>query len=361
MSHNEVQKREIDIFTDVEPDDVLALMLLAKVFRFRAVFVVCSENPMWPRLQYLQRLLDVLGIKPDLLLPIGSDGQPVAASLPRLESHFARAPRRLLLALASFEPLLELYRHAPQLLSSLDVVAYGSVNIRWALRRSPELKPLLLSMINEGFNSLSVFESYFAYGDSNNTFNPTDTPHFCSFLSASTDPACLWLGTCIRDWNKFLLTSQAKALIDQDARAFGALRDEETGEIRVTHDMVATLQRAAADRSFRGFTKARVVLNISSAMETQLVAADPGAAVLAIELFRDQGVDTHENDPTAVAIKAQMRPVRVTIPERFVVLEEGRDSRVRYFNPDEPGPAFLTMIEGHILKILRLPDHPHGC
>ncbi|MCC6558783.1 MAG: hypothetical protein IT372_38110 [Polyangiaceae bacterium] len=45
----------------MEPDDVLALILLAKVFRFRAIFVVCSENPMWPRLQSpLERIEEII-------------------------------------------------------------------------------------------------------------------------------------------------------------------------------------------------------------------------------------------------------------------------------------------------------------
>src|SRR5262245_11943590 len=103
MSLDELEKPEIDVFTDVEPDDVLALMLLARVFRFRTIFVVCSENSMWPRLEYLGRLLEALGVRPDLV-PIGHDGQAVAASLPALEAHFVQRPRRLLLALASFEP-----------------------------------------------------------------------------------------------------------------------------------------------------------------------------------------------------------------------------------------------------------------
>src|SRR5262245_18845914 len=137
MSVSEIERPEIDIFTDVEPDDVLALMLLARAFRFRAIFVVCSENPRWPRLQYLERLLEALGIRPSLLLPIGQDGQPVADGLPRLKAHFAHASARLLVCLASFEPLLEIYRSAPGLLSSLEIVAYGSVNLRWTVRRFP--------------------------------------------------------------------------------------------------------------------------------------------------------------------------------------------------------------------------------
>jgi hypothetical protein len=89
MSFKETDKPEIDVFTDLEPDDVLALILLARFFRFRAIFVVCSENPWWPRLPLLKRLLESLGTEPELVLPIGHDGQPIAASLRHLESHFS--------------------------------------------------------------------------------------------------------------------------------------------------------------------------------------------------------------------------------------------------------------------------------
>lgn len=353
MSFHEPEKPEIDIFTDVEPDDVLALMLLAKVFRFRAIFVVCSENPGWPRLQHLEPLLEALDIHPGILVSIGHDGQPVAASLPQLEAHFAREPRRLLLSLASMEPLLAIYQSNPELLSNLDVVAYGSVNIRWAVRRAPELKEPLLRMINEGFKSLSVFESYFAYGDSANSFNPTDTPRLCSFISASTHPACTVLARCIRDWNVFLLASQVNALIELDARAFGPLRHQETGEVRVTGEMRTRLQAAAADRSFQGFTKARVILAIASAMETQMGAADPAAAILAIALFGPQLTNGHDMAPLTTSIKAHMRPVRVTIPNVFVALEEKEQSKVHYFHPNAPGPTFLAMMEDHILDLLQ--------
>jgi hypothetical protein len=90
-------------------------------------------------------------------------------------------------------------------------------------------------------------------------------------------------------------------------------------------------------------------------METQMVAADPGAAILAIALFGHQFMNAREIDSMTDPIKAQMRHVRVTIPDAFVVVEEESGSKVRYFKPDEPGSAFLTMLENRILEILRLP------
>lgn len=354
MSFEQSDKPEIDVFTDLEPDDVLALMLLARFFRFRAIFVVCSENPWWPRLPLLERLLESLGTRADLVLPIGDDGQPVAASLRSLEAHFSHQPRRPLVQLASFEPLVEIYRSAPQILSSLDVVAYGSVNIRWALRRSPEQKELLLGMVHGGFNSISVFETYFAYGESGNTFNPIDTPRVCSFLSASTHPACVCLTTCIREWNESLLSSQANALIKHDPETFGCLKHEETGELVFTGEAMAALRAASADRSFEGFTKARVVLDILRSRESQMVAADPGAAILAIALFGPQAAWTDDLGAMMLSTKAHLRPVRITIPDAFVVLHEEKGSKVRYFKPDAPGPTFLTMLEDQILSILHL-------
>jgi hypothetical protein len=125
---------------------------------------------------------------------------------------------------------------------------------------------------------------------------------------------------------------------------------------------MAALRTAAADKSFRGFTKARVVLNILSSMENQMVAADPGAAVLAIALFGSQATWTDDLGTMMRLTKAHLRPVRVTIPDAFVVLHEETDSKARYFKPDAPGPAFLTMLEGQILDILHLADqgqHEH--
>lgn len=348
MIRHEEKRPEIDIFTDVEPDDVLALVLLAPFFRFRAIFVVCSENPLWPRLQHLERILRALSITPQLLLPLGHQGERVLASLPSLKAHFASRPPRLVLLLASFEPLLELFKSAPEVLAKLDAVAYGSVNIRWALRRNPDSKQDLLRLINSGFKSLSIFETYFAYGDAHTSFNPTDTPRTCSLLQTSTHPACICLAECIKEWNRFLLASQVNALIPYAPQLLRDLSTERSGEIRFTSEAKSTLQAMAADRTFPGFTKARVILSIASAIDTQFVAADPGAAILAISLFGAQGT----SDPVSASMRASVlphvQPVHVKFPEAFVVLDRVNQSQVAYFAPLDASPKYLAIVDDHV-------------
>ncbi|MBX7133468.1 MAG: hypothetical protein K1X67_12415 [Fimbriimonadaceae bacterium] len=352
MIRYENNRPEIDIFTDVEPDDILALVLLAPFFRFRAIFVVCSENPLWPRLQHLERILNALSIVPDLLLPLGHQDEHILAGLPHLNAHFASMPPRLLLLLASFEPLLEVFKSAPQVLAKLDAVAYGSVNIRWALRRSPDSKQDLLRLINHGFRSLSVFETYFAYGDAPNSFNPTDTPRTCSLLQKSTHPACICLVECIKEWNRFLLASRVDALLPHAPRLARDLNIERSGEIRLTPEARSTLQAMAADKTFPAFTKARVILSIASAIDTQFVAADPGAAILAISLFGDQST----SDPVSASMRASVvphvQPVHVTIPEAFVVLGRVSQSQVAYFTPLDASAKYLTMVDDCVARVI---------
>ncbi len=352
MNWHDDEKPEIDIFTDVEPDDVLALMLLAPFFRFRAVFVVCSENPTWARLHHLERLFKALSVTPQVLLPIGHQPESIVDSLPPLRTHLGRLPPRLLLLLASFEPLLELFKSDPDVLSKIDAVAYGSVNIRWALRRNPDSKQNLLRLINEGFKSLTIFETYFAYGDVHNCFNPIDTPRTCSLLQMSTHPACICLTECIKEWNRFLLTSQANALIPYAPQLLRGLVDERSGEIQLTPEVKNTLRALADDRTFPGFTKARVILSIASAIDTQFVAADPGAALVAIGLFGNRNI----SDPVSVAIGASVmphvQPAHIKIPEIFVTLENVNESKVAVFAPMDPSPKYLAMVDSHVASVL---------
>lgn len=206
------------IFTDVEPDDMIAIVTLMDNFSRRNIsvdctFVVGEGNP-----RTKERLLREYGIKDDIILGVSSekkhpetilqDGQ-MDKGLSRdnwdqsdhalkVKMWMIKNPSGLIISIKPCWELVSIVKTDENLLEGKTILHYGSFNFRQLL---PENKIDLLLLVNRPGSY--VFETYLAFKDKNNVdendkiFPWTD---FQQHYPRLFDSMCLWNRSIAENW-----------------------------------------------------------------------------------------------------------------------------------------------------------------
>jgi len=180
------------VITDSEPDDVAAIMyLLSSGVTIEYIFVI-HQDTTWGCLDVIQQTL----VACDKKIPhesIDGDGSNLlhALNTTRVDT---------VICLANWSPLVTLVRNNPDLTKTLTVYAYGSVNIRWALKsQSPDE---LITAITSGYKNFYCFETFWAFGpDRANDLSNDSCPEYGVKIRTSDSPCWILLRRLVTDWN----------------------------------------------------------------------------------------------------------------------------------------------------------------
>jgi hypothetical protein len=262
------------VYTDMEPDDMLALLLVAKLIKTGVVkaenvfvFIARSTQENWA---VISKWLALVNARPNL-----SDCHVIIAEnidldiAGRIDAISRTSGESVpVLSLANMYPFFAIYEREPWLLKKVVAVAYGSANIRWALKSIPtEKHGNFMQMLESGFASLHLVESFSLFGDGLNSLNTTK--NLCLFLSEFFKV----IVEASHDWNRILVSKYLAELSALELSWPLTLGDA---------NRLAELSKQSEPSVQR---KIKILLSISPFCEPdtmQIVAADPIAALLAI-------------------------------------------------------------------------------
>lgn len=165
-----MKSTNIVIVHDAEPDDLLAISLLARQhLNIKKTYVLdkADQDVSYSRAKFAQQH--------HACVPYQTNELVVCTTSADLVSHLKSDPEFatcLVIWLCTFEPLYLLYQERPDLVKTMLVSAYGSVNLRWCYNKLTDPTPFV-DMINHGFAALHVFETFFAFGEANSANSET--------------------------------------------------------------------------------------------------------------------------------------------------------------------------------------------
>lgn len=308
---------------DEEPDDLLARII--SVYQPgvtpMGVFVIHSKDDGWNRTQKAKELYSLLGLNCAL-------GTTELALIDFMRKH----PDYTYVWTASFALLYGLYTGGDRdLLSQLTIWAYGSVNCRWVLGLLAETeKHIFYEMMNVGFKQLNVFETFFAFGEGN-TINADTAPELTRYLLTSDRPEIQWLVQQTRAWNEPLLLEQIEKLRAAFPDTLGDLA------MPIREDQLVVIRAIAEDKANKRHTNAKIVRDIWTHLDFQMVAADSSlAAVLHTGRLQDE----------MVRVKASLGSTG------FTVLENSTETSLFYFKPINPSYKWLKDITERTIRLL---------
>lgn len=303
----------IGVFTDLEPDDVAALHLLAPVLRQPSgPLYFCVGEGNLDKTAMMAALLAELQIvgatviagaaskktyPADFVRVFGATPEPATADVleaaARIESIAGAAARHLMLVL---KPPRELLHLSAALVAKTTVVAYGSFNFR-ALGGAGSAR--FAELANDVMPQTIVYESFFVTG-SENSVTQSNAPQF--FEHARTHAPRL-LGA-IEAWNAHIAVDRLEAVRDLSAQMIEDFRARNW----------PALHRAAAARS----RASKVVDNIVAADGCQMVLADVGLATLLV---------------TDAAVPLRRGRIAFDATSSFTQIVDDPDGRVHFVGP----------------------------
>lgn len=254
------------VITDVEPDDMAAFYVLhTKRIPLAHVLVIDrSAEDAWQREARFVDLMTLLGT--DVAHDYVTAETAGAALAAVLDAH----PKCVrVLCLANFLPLVDLVASHPQRASALTVWAYGSINLRWALKSTEA--GTVLHALNHGFAHFCVFETYAAFGERNVAMART-TPAWSAWLNDAVAPseAARFLRDAIRDWNDQTTDELIAELYD--THLVGTDGATTKPEFEALLKQIPTSDPA--------YTSAKILLHLLED-DSEMVFADVGAALAA--------------------------------------------------------------------------------
>src|SRR6185437_277226 len=169
------------VFTDCEPDDLAAIIILRTKFNVRLVIAgKAVDNEGFNRTQVGLDFVKTLDPPLDAE-PMVYEMNTEALAKEALMVMYARP--HAIVWLCSFASLFMAYQKDPKAFMGNNLWAYGSVNLRWAYKKMDDPNKIqFFEMLNTGFQSASIFDTHFAFGTLNSS-HAESTPFLAKFFS----------------------------------------------------------------------------------------------------------------------------------------------------------------------------------
>lgn len=300
------------IITDMEPDDSAAIITCVSQGTLPDCICIVdrSEEDNWDRLKSFKQLSSLLGIQNTPFKY--AKAEQIAHFISEYVSKYDKNENDefMIICLANFMPLYDLSRKLDIPKSKITVAAYGSVNMRWALKALDieckndkkaydAKKSDFLQMINTGYKAFYLFETFGAFGQKNAVDNNI-APELIELLQTSSHPLIKFLNAEIGAWNDIIMKSEIKDLNISDEYKLLTLENLDS--------YTEQLKKSAEDESFSDRLSAKIVYSILQC-KSQFVFADIG---LMIALLNPKFNYLFENK-------------HIDIPDRFLVTSDKGD------------------------------------
>jgi uncharacterized protein (UPF0147 family) len=242
--------------------------------------------------------------------------------------------------IANFLPLYHFAVANRLLAKQCFVAAYGSVNIRWALRQGlQQASSSLMEIINTAFAQCLIFETFGAFGQKN-VANPETAPelwerlgwpptsqHTLEHVPASSPPVTrsksldTELREIIADWNDKMVNRQIRDLAKKSDSFRGMTLSNAS-------DFTSLLKSVTEDPKHADHTRVKIIYNILTFRE-QFVFADIGLMMALMD-----PVECHHFVPVCMDLSAS----------NFVTTAAPRDGDTgRYFLPPNDAAQTQTL------------------
>jgi hypothetical protein len=256
------------IVSDFEPDDMLSILLFIKKYGKNDILVILLNrtDDKWNRIEKAKTFMKSLDAEERLIIP-DNITQTVIKTLKELNPF-------LLVWLCDFSPLYEMYQTEKELCKKTNVAAYGSVNMRWCYNKPETDKTVFFEMINKGFESLSIVETFHAFG-SINSANTDTTPILAAFFKGAENyrhsdfgPAIDYILESSRNWN---LSIMNECLNEMDLAEFPSFLIDTIPEHKLILDKIIPISLNKDDPNH---TNAKIIANVCKYQDFQMVFAD---------------------------------------------------------------------------------------
>lgn len=200
--------KELIVFTDIEADDILALIFLKNLEKQQIVSIksicVVSFDKKWNPVEKANKWFSQIGLDNTPRFDYIYDAADIQTNfqnwlIPQLET------KPTIISLASMSML---YQMDHKLFNECQLLCYGSANFRWSYdNTNEEEKSKFAQFINTSFERATIFETYFMFPKKNNTINYTTMPKFCEHVLKSNSTNCSVIIDAVTEWNNHILSS----------------------------------------------------------------------------------------------------------------------------------------------------------
>jgi len=263
------------VFTDCEPDDLAAIIILRTKFNVRLVIAgKAVDNEGFNRTQVGLDFVKTLDPPLDAE-PMVYEMNTEALAKEALMVMYARP--HAIVWLCSFASLFMAYQKDPKAFMGNNLWAYGSVNLRWAYKKMDDPNKIqFFEMLNTGFQSASIFETHFAFGTLNSS-HAESTPFLAKFFSPENTERkdAAFVGQVMKKWNAF-----AASWIFEELESGVPAIFPPGGERNIYALTEPQLEFVKSDKQGSAtYTTTKILNNLIRYKDFQMVFADHGMAL----------------------------------------------------------------------------------
>lgn len=268
--------KELIVFTDIEADDILALIFLKNLEKQQIVSIksicVVSFDKKWNPVEKANKWFPQIDLNNVPRFDYVYENTDIQTNfqnwlIPQLET------KPIIVSLASMSML---YRMDHKLFSECQLLCYGSANFRWSYdNNNAEDKSNFAQFINTSFKHVTLFETYFMFPKKDNTINNTTMPKFCEHALKSNSTNCSVIVDAVTEWNNHILFSMIERNVGNCTQE--ELNIEKIRSKQLSSETINKLKNSS-DR------RCKVILSIYE-HTFQLVAADMMVALSYYYIF----------------------------------------------------------------------------